>query len=206
MAPNTKQLNLLVQQLSPADLTLAKPHFAPLTQAAPQQEPVDSDSYWAETTEVRNETDCYWDWSENPKKDILSGNHIALNLVKSHKVKTDLIRSGVDSASYWDTTSAKDAEPVTAQHINEEATESYWEWSADPDSRQAIIDTIMKDEAARQMLAGDHIANNIRKASSDMYWNTDAEMETHEDSTKYWEFPSSNNQAVAASGNDYWVM
>jgi hypothetical protein len=202
MAPNTKQLNALVQKLSAADLTVvAKPHFAPIT-ATPVQ-PVDSDDYWGWETEAHDETDTYWDWAENPNQDMLTGNHIALNLVKAHVHKTNMIRSGVDSESYWNETSAKDAEPVTAQHINQEATESYWEWSPAVDARQAMIDVIMKDEAARQMLAVDHIAKNIREASSDMYWKDDTMQEEHADSFKYWEFPSA--QPIAASGNSYWA-
>ena len=195
MAPNTKQLSTILAQLSPANLHIVKAAFAPLTQEAqPQQKapsPVESSNYWNWSAEA-TESDNYWDSSANPKQDILSSSHIALNLIKSHKEKTDVVHSGIDSNDYWDERSTKDREPVTAQHVNEKAVESYWDWSP-VDERAALIASIMKDEQARQLLSAEHLTACLKQTASDLYW---AEQEVEINCT---------NQPMPASGDDYWA-
>ena len=195
MAPNTKQLSAILAQLSPANLHIVKAAFFPLTQEAqPQQKalsPAASSNYWSWSAEA-TESDNYWDSSANPKQDILSSSHIALNLIKSHKEKTDVVHSGIDSNNYWDERSTKDREPVTTQHVNKEAVESYWDWSL-VDERATIIASIMQDEQARQLLSAEHLTACLKQTASDLYW---AEQEVEINCT---------NQPMPASGDDYWA-
>ena len=196
MAPNTKQLSATVKQLSPSDLHFAKAAFAPLTQEAqPQQKApspgAESDNYWTWSEEA-TESDNYWDSSVNPKQEILSSSRIVLNLVKEHKEKTDVVHSGIDSNNYWDERSTKDREPVTNQHVNKEAVESYWDWSL-VDERATIIASIMQDEQARQLLSAEHLTACLKQTASDLYW---AEQEVEINCT---------NQPMPASGDDYWA-
>ena len=206
MAPNTKQLSVIVKQLSSSDLHFVKAAFAPLTQEAqPQQKapsPVESSNYWNWSAEA-TESDNYWDSSANPKQDILSSSHIALNLIKSHKEKTDVVHSGIDSNDYWDERSTKDREPVTAQHVNEKAVESYWDWSpvAPVDERAALIASIMKDEQARQLLSAEHLTACLKQTASDLYW-AEQEVESNAESQHSWDC---SNQPIAASGDGYWA-
>lgn len=173
MAPNTKQLNLAVQHLSASDLVVSKQAaFAPLTQETQAQEassevPV---NYW-DWSDKPDESDNYWDWSANPKADILSSTHIVENIVKSHKMKDDLVYSGVDSNDYWDDRNTKDRETVTAQHINEDAVNSYWDWASVDDEREDAIAKILEDERIRYMLSADHITECLQKSGSHSYWS-----------------------------------
>ena len=199
MAPNTKQLSAIVQQLSASDLHFAKAAFAPLTaqEAQPQQKVsspgAELDNYWSWSEEA-TESENYWDSSANPKQDILSSSHIALNLVKSHdKEKTDVVHySGIDSNDYWDERSNKDREPATANHVNKEAVESCWDWS--PVDEQTMIARVMKDEQARQLLSAEHLTACLKQTASDFYW---AEQEV--------EINCSNQPMAASDGDGYWA-
>ena len=203
MAPNTKQLSAILAQLSPANLHIVKAAFFPLTQEAqPQQKassPAELDNYWS-WSEEPTECDNYWDFSANLTQDILSSSHITFNLVKSHTEKTHVLHSGIDSNDYWDERSTKDREPVTAQHVNEEAVESYWDWSP-VDERAAIIAGIMKNEQARQLFTTEHITATLKQTASDMYW-AEQEAQAHADSQRYCD---RSNPPIATSGDGYWA-
>lgn len=182
MAPNTKQLSLIVKHLSAADLGVQKPVFAPLTQesnlSAPQEACHDVSNYWDWSHEP-NESDHYWDWSSNPKEEVVSTARIISNLVKFSCQKSDVVSSGVDSNDYWDDRSSKDREPVKAQHADTVAAD-YWEWNpilesagallehSSADERSKIIAAILHDERVRQLLSSDHIVRNLRESGSRM--------------------------------------
>ncbi|KAI2496275.1 hypothetical protein MHU86_18232 [Fragilaria crotonensis] len=197
MAPNTKQLNLVVKQLSAADLGVTKPVFPPLTQESPSHEAcVDVSNYWDWSHEP-DESDNYWDWSSNPKEDIVSSTHIISNLEKFQCQKSEVVCSGVDSNDYWDDRTPKDREPVTAQHANEEAADAYWEWSPVYEHADAILERpsdnkiskmiamILDDERARQMLSSQRIVDNLKRSGSHTYWHEPATT-SHIDSSHYW--------------------
>ena len=197
MAPNTKQLNLVVKHLSAADLGVDKPFFHPLTQERTSGEAcLDVSNYW-DWSEEPDESDNYWDWSSNPKEEIVSSTHIVSNLVKFHCQKSEVVCSGVDSNDYWDDRTPKDREPVTAQHTNQDAADAYWEWSPVYEHADAFLERpsdnkiskmiamILDDERARQLLSSEHIVDNLQKSGTHTYWHEPATT-SHIDSSHYW--------------------
>lgn len=200
MAPNTKQLNLIVKQLSGADLVVQKSAFAPLTEgsasSSPQEACPEISNYWDWSHEP-NESDNYWDWSSNPKEDVLSTARIVSNLAEFRCQKSDVVFSGVDSNDYWDDRSPKDREPVVAQHADQVAANAYWDWNpvhepadalwerSSASARLQMIEAILEDERIRLLLASDHIVGNLRESGSHTYWHEPATT-SHIDSSHYW--------------------
>jgi hypothetical protein len=207
MAPNTKHVHLVIQTLSPEELSMTKQIFPTLTSQesrdAPQFTSQERQDYWTWETERASDRDSYWDWSENPQKGVLSTEHVIKNLVHTNKEKTvDVVHSNVDSDSYWDETSAKDTESrtVTAQHEMEDyqGPENYWNWPAEkPDFNAMMIERILSDEKARQILCVDHIAQNMRQHASDLYWN-EHEIEHFKDSLDYWNWQTTQQNVMTA--------
>lgn len=204
MAPNTKHVHLVIQKLSPEELRMTKQIFPTLTsqesRGAPRFTSQERQDYWTWETERASNNDSYWDWSEHPQKSVLSTEHIIKNLVDTHKEKT--IHSYVDSDSYWDETSAKDKESrtVTAQHEMEDyqGPENYWNWPAEkPDVKAVMIERILSDEKARQILSVDHIAQNMCQQASHLYWN-EHEIEHFNDLLGYWNWQTTQQNVMTA--------
>ena len=198
MAPNTKQLNLIVQHLSAVDLGVDKQVFAPLTQGSTSSEAFGKEciDYWDWSHEP-DDSDKYWDWGSNPKEEVVSSSRIIENLVKPSVKSSEVVYSGVDSNDYWDERSVKDCEVVTAQHENQDAVDAYWEWSfphrhadvyANPllsGEHAKTISSILEDERARHILSSDHVVENLRHSGSHMYWTSQVTT-SHVDSSHYW--------------------
>lgn len=197
MAPNQKQLNLIVQQLSAGDLVGPSKTQVPLTREQPARQSLtqsEADNYWSWAPEDNsNRTEeAYWDWSENPSVDVLSVDHVVQNLKSTRIVeKDDIIRSGLDTNDYWDETSTKDKEARTISSDDQHTADSYWQWPSVKEEettvvQNAIIDEILESEKVRQILSVDNIMKNIQQEISDAYWRENEEVVTVRNSDDYW--------------------
>mmetsp|Transcript_6292 Transcript_6292/g.9678 ORF Transcript_6292/g.9678 Transcript_6292/m.9678 type:complete len:199 (-) Transcript_6292:107-703(-) len=191
MAPNQKQLNLIVQQLSAGDLVGPSKTQVPARQSLTQSE---ADNYWSWAQEDTSEKteEAYWDWSENPSLNVLSVDRVVQNLKSTHFVEQDdIIRSGLDTNDYWDETSTKDKEAKIISSNDQHTADSYWQWPSVKEEettvvRNAIIDEILESEKVRQLLSIDNIMKNIQQEISDAYWRENEEVVTVHNSDDYW--------------------
>lgn len=111
---------------------------------------------------------------------------------------------------------------IHASHTNEpsDANNSYWDWASDeivdePESEKTqIIEDILKEEQARQVLSADHICANLQKsndAKTDIiyasqvdedYWydgndhatDDDVPVATQPQQQSYWDWPTRTSQ------------
>jgi len=176
MAPNNKQLNLILQ-FSPEDLLgPSKQHtgnFPPLATFSEEnhsqeqygKEPTTEekvDAYWSwspEPTAEEKEQESYWDWSENPSVNILTSQHITRNLTKTANI------------------SSKNCLNIYSDAKENELSPCYW------DEKVYSEDDRHDDKKSRQVLSVDHIINNLREAGAE---NLSHDLCSCTESDKYW--------------------
>mmetsp|Transcript_42794 Transcript_42794/g.48626 ORF Transcript_42794/g.48626 Transcript_42794/m.48626 type:complete len:209 (-) Transcript_42794:70-696(-) len=201
MAPNNKQLNLILQDFSPVDLLVSKSSYPPLTQNEQKNTepltPAGVDNYWSWTSaedQRKEQEDSYWDWSESPSTTVLSSKSIVENLIQTSAVGDDLVRSAADSHDSWNVTSSKDRETHTTidQHESEvPRNNTYWHWTSSNEEKRVlqsdtIIKNILEDERLRQALSKNLILNSSVQEDYDAYWGENDETITSMSSENYW--------------------
>jgi hypothetical protein len=185
------------------------------------------DSYWAEQAQEEPvrvskpqhvESPSYWEWTaeQDSKKETIKNilrDEQARQLVSGKAIQQNLLRAAApqeaaqvqtekaSNGTYWAWES-----PVSASHVNDAShpNANYWTWNVE---KKSPVDTIMEDEAARQMLSVAHIVRNLQSqqlvdsptsAESDYYWNEPEDL-----GDCYWDAPSPQQQAVTSG---YWDM
>lgn len=149
----------------------------------------------------------YWDWEpeeevsekdqliqqilkEEEIRQKLSSSRIQENLVKdaaeSKEEVAEVVQSAENSDDYWNEAPAV----VTAQHLKDAShpKNNYWDWedAQMEDKNQSMITTILRDEAARQLMSVSHVEQTLKNAAPvsenvskpaaahDSYWNWDS--------------------------------
>mmetsp|Transcript_21162 Transcript_21162/g.29918 ORF Transcript_21162/g.29918 Transcript_21162/m.29918 type:complete len:311 (+) Transcript_21162:76-1008(+) len=184
---------------------------------------------------VNNETqESYWDWEpeeevsekdqliqqilkEEEIRQKLSSSRIEENLVKdaaeSKEEDVEFVESAENSDDYWNEAPAV----VTAQHLKDAThpKNNYWDWedAQMEDKNKSMIDTILRDEAARQLLTVSHVEQTLMKAAPvvedakptaahDSYWTWDSACvaphvvdETHP-RNNYWDWETKEEEEV----------
>uniref|UniRef100_A0A7S1YJS1 Uncharacterized protein n=1 Tax=Grammatophora oceanica TaxID=210454 RepID=A0A7S1YJS1_9STRA len=172
-------------------------------------------SYWDEAvkTEPASHSTAtkdvdYWSWSTESITDVLTADHVQENLVKAAAISQaeEVVRSDVNSDSYWDETTTKDIEARTerAEDIvnRPQPSDGYWSWPASKAQQNELTLTkIQRDEAIRELLSAAHIVANLEKEAADLYWQSEQEQKGIKDDA-YWSW--SEPQAVVAAPKGYW--
>lgn len=185
---------------------------------------------------INTETEAsYWDWEpeeevsekdqliqqilkEEEIRQKLSSSRIEENLVKdaaeSKEEDAEIVVSAENSDDYWNEAPAV----VTAQHLKDAShpRNNYWDWedAQMEDKNQSMIATILRDEAARQLMAVSHVEQTLKNAAPvskdgakptaahDSYWNWDSACvaphvvdETHP-RNNYWDWETKEEEEV----------